>query len=87
MERLSESNPELFENERLGEASPLPFLDQMELQKQEDYSARIEGRTPRVVIAEDRFPHLPPSGTVPSSIAPKLSYAEEKKSPKKETSK
>jgi hypothetical protein len=74
MSRLSETNPELFENKTLGAATTSPFLDQLEEQKKEDFNARLAGREPRTVVAEDRYPQFMPSGSVPSNIQPKLSY-------------
>lgn len=81
MSRLVDSNPELFENETLGAATTSPFLDQLEEQKREDFNARLEGREPRIVVAEDRYPQFMPSGTVPSDIQPKLSYQGEEPVP------
>lgn len=74
MSRLSATNPELFENKTLGAATVTPFLDQVEEQKKEDFNARIAGREPRTVIAEDRYPHFMDANTVPSDVQPKLSY-------------
>lgn len=80
MSRLSSTNPELFENETLGDATTSPFLDQVEAQKKEDFNARLEGREPRIVVAEERYPHFMPSGSVPSDVQPKLSYLGEESS-------
>lgn len=76
MSRLSQTNPELFANPTLGAATVTPFLDQVEEQKKEDFNARIAGKEPRTVIAEDRYPHFMGAGTVPSNVQPKLSYIE-----------
>lgn len=66
--RLSQSNPELFENPTLGEASPTRFLDEVELQKIEDRQARIDKREPAIARREVRYPTMTPSHSVPSSI-------------------
>lgn len=76
MARLSQTNPELFTNKTLGEATTSPFLDQVEAQKKEDFNARKDNSEPRTVVAEERYPKYMPSGSVPSDIQPKLSYIE-----------
>lgn len=68
--RLSKTNPELFENPTLGEASPTVFLDEQEIQNIEDKAARFEKREPSVARREVRYPTFMPSGSVPSSIKP-----------------
>lgn len=70
MTRLVNTNPELFENPTLGEANPTVFLDEQEQQNIEDKAARFEKREPSVARREVRYPTLPPSGTVPSSVRP-----------------
>lgn len=70
MARLVDTNPELFENPTLGEASPTRFLEEVEAQKVEDWQARIEKREPGVAVREVRYPSLMPSHTVPSTVAP-----------------
>lgn len=75
MARLSETNPELFENPTLGEATTSPFLDQVEEQKKEDFNARHEGREPRTVLALNRIPgKFIPSESVPSDYSEQLAY-------------
>lgn len=74
MSRLVDTNPELFENPTLGEATTNPFLDQVEEQRLEDRNARAKGREPRVVIAEGRFPKFISADSVPSSVKPELVY-------------
>jgi hypothetical protein len=77
MERLIKTNPELFENPTLGEANPTTFLEEVELQKNEDRSARLEGREqPLIARREIRYPTVMPSGTVPSSIQPVVNMVE-----------
>jgi hypothetical protein len=69
MPRLVTTNPELFENPTLGEANPLPFLEEVEAQRVEDRNARFEKREPGIAVRDVRYPALPPSGTVPSTVA------------------
>lgn len=77
MARLSQTNPELFDNETLGEATTTPFLDQVEAQKVEDFNARHEGRDPRTVVAVNRIPgKFKPSGSVPSDYTDEVAFAE-----------
>lgn len=77
MSRLSQTNPELFENPTLGEATTNPYLDQQEAQATEDYNARLDGREPRTVIAKNRYPQFMPAGSVPSDVQPELEYVGE----------
>lgn len=69
MPRLVDTNPELFENPTLGEASPVPFLEEVEAQRVEDRQARIDKREPGVAVRDVRYPTLAPSNTVPSTVA------------------
>lgn len=73
----SSEHPELVNNPTLGAATTNPFLDQVEAQSIEDHNARIEGREARTVIAENRYPQFMPSGSVPSSTKPELSFKDE----------
>lgn len=78
MARLSQTNPELFENPTLGEATTAPFLDQVEAQKREDFNARHAGREPRTVVALNRIPgKFKPSGSVPSNYTDQIAFEEE----------
>lgn len=72
---LSRSNPELFENKTLGEATTSPFLDQVQEQQKEDFNARQEGREARTVVAVDRYPKFMDANTVPSDSQPKLKFS------------
>lgn len=86
MARLSQTNPELFDNETLGEATTTPFLDQVEAQKVEDFNARYEGREPRNVVAIGRIPgKFKPSGSVPSDYSDEIAFADEYETPVDET--
>lgn len=77
MARLSQTNPELYENKTLGGACTSPFLDQVEKQNKEDFNARQEGREPRTVVALNRHPQFMGAETVPSDTKPELAYADE----------
>ncbi|MFF5977071.1 hypothetical protein ACFY7C_36825 [Streptomyces sp. NPDC012769] len=76
MTRLSQTNPELFENPTLGSATTSAFLDQEEAQRVEDYNARIDGREPMTVIAVDRYPKFMEPGSQPSDVRDKLEYVD-----------
>lgn len=67
-------NPEIWENPTLGEAVDNQFLDEVEAQSKEDRAARREGRAPREVQREVRYPTMTPSGSVPSSVSDKLTF-------------
>lgn len=69
-------NPEIWDNETLGEAVDNQFLDEVEAQSKEDRAARREGRAPREVQREVRFPTMMPSGSVPSSVSDKLKFVD-----------
>lgn len=85
MARLSETNPELFENPTLGEATTTPFLDQIEAQQKEDFNARHEGREPRTVVALNRIPgKFTPSGSVPSDYSEEIAFEGETESTEEE---
>lgn len=70
--RLVKSNPELFKNPTLGEANPTTFLEEVELQSNEDRAARVEKREPSVARRKVRYPSYMPSGSVPSSVKPEV---------------
>jgi hypothetical protein len=75
MAKLSRTNPELFENKTLGEATTSPFLDQVEAQQREDFNARYAKREPRNVLALNRTPgKFKPSGTVPSDYKDEIAF-------------
>lgn len=74
---FSSEHPELIANTTLGAVTTNPYLDQVEAQTIEDHNARIDGREPRTVIAENRYPQFMPSGSVPSSVQPELSFSSE----------
>lgn len=65
-------DPKIWDNPTLGEATNNLFLDEVEAQAKEDRAARREGRTPETIQREVRYPTMPPSGSVPSSVSDKL---------------
>ena len=78
MARLSQTNPELFENKTLGTATTAPFLDQVEAQQREDFNARYDGREPRNVVALNRIPgKFKPSGSVASSHKDEIAFEDD----------
>jgi len=65
---LPKSHPELFANPTLGEAVTNRFLDEVELQENENRSAKAEGREPLIAQREVRYPTETPSGSVHSNV-------------------
>lgn len=69
---MTDLNPEIWDNNTLGEAAQNPNLDQITRQEQENRSAKIEGREPRTIVVENTYPGYVPkvnerTGTIPSN--------------------
>lgn len=74
-------NPEIWNNETLGDAAHNERLDRLEKQQHEDRSAKLEGREPREVVVENTYPGWAPetnprTGTVSSNFTP-VHFADE----------
>jgi hypothetical protein len=65
---MTDLDPAIWQNKTLGEVGAGPFLDEVEAQAKEDHVARQEGREPRIAVHVQRYPQLPPSGSVESNI-------------------
>lgn len=69
---MTDLDPEIWDNPTLGAAAPNKRLDVIERQETEDYAAKIEGREPRTLVADNNYPgYVQPvserTGTVPSN--------------------
>lgn len=78
---MTDLDPEIWNNPTLGAAAKNPRLDVIEAQEIEDRAAKIEGREPLEVVAENDYPGWTPpvderTGTTPSNFNV-LQYVEE----------
>ena len=70
--KMTELDPEIFDNPTLGAAAPNENLDRLTAQQIEDRAAKFEGREPREIVVENTYPGYKPevserTGTVPSN--------------------
>lgn len=65
---MTDLDPIIWQNKTLGSVGAGPFLDEVEAQTKEDLLARQEGREPRIAEHVNRYPQMPPSGSVPSLV-------------------
>lgn len=70
--KVTDLNPEIWDNPTLGAAAQNENLDRVTKQAQEDRSAKLEGREPREVVVDNTYPGWAPdvsekTGTVPSN--------------------
>jgi hypothetical protein len=76
--KMTDLDPEIWNNPTLGSATTTPFLDVLEEQELENRRAKAEGRKPMVAKRDIVYPDYIPSGSVPSDIHPvKLVPAED----------
>lgn len=78
---MTDLNPEIWNNETLGDAAHNERLDRLEKQQHENRAAKLEGREPREVVVENTYPGWTPpaaprTGTVPSNYTP-VHFADE----------
>lgn len=65
---MTDLDPEIWKNPTLGAAGSGPFLPEIEKQVAEDRNAKAEGREPVTVEYIHRYPTMPPSHTIPSTV-------------------
>jgi hypothetical protein len=75
---MTDLDPEIWNTPNLGSASPVPFMDEVEAQRVEDYDARLNNREPLIArrAPEDRAPHFMEPHTVPSSVDIKVNLTD-----------
>lgn len=70
--KMTDLDPEIWENDTLGAAAPNKRLDVEQRQEIENHAAKVEGREPREIVSDETYPGWAPevnprTGTVPSN--------------------
>jgi hypothetical protein len=72
---MTDLDPAIWDNKTLGSAVQNENLERLTRQQQEDHSAKVEKREPRVIVHENTYPDWTPpvserTGTVASHYSP-----------------